>query len=673
MADVTSTFAAKDVGFTSTVNRMQRSLAGFQSGIGAFAVKAAGLVTAFVGVQQSLAAFRNALNMGGRLDDLSKTTGEAAGNLAALERAFQNNGLAAEQVGVSLAKMSEFVVGLQQGIPGAQKAADAMGISMADLADKTPTERMKVLLDAIAAIRDPALRTATAVDVFGRSGRAIIPLATDFSGALGEARAELGSLVPILNENAASLDELGDKLENSVGNKLNELAVGFAAGITGANDFVTALSRIDAAGFGKQLGDSLRVAFDAPHETAKAIGYTLLTGVKQAGNNLMNAFSAAIEFFQKVYGDPEYWSGVGQRIKSVFMEAVNAFNKLLLTGIEQGLLKPLSNLPGIIGDPFREALKSVESIRTGLEATSQKNYDDWTKGGEKIQSAIERAASTTEVIEKDWLGVEQSADDAARHFLDAQEASAAIRDNSAETAKNFGEGSAAIRSAMQDIRGFDLKEEMGPDARPDWTKSNKPPPNTSQRLANDFANESAMRAPRGGGSSRPTPTRDQTVAQMRADAARERATRRVGEFMDRGAFGSAAAAMERGDRRANRILQDQRGRDVMGDLFGAKNIGDSLRNFERDARKAGMTPDEALKRMGIDREVGEDRADALKRFVEDQAKTPEERKAEEEAMRDKHAPKGGAAEKDLLSKIHGILETHMKSIDDKLPQHALAA
>ena len=203
------------------------------------------------------------------------------------------------------------------------------------------------------------------------------------------------------------------------------------------------------------------------------------------------------------------------------------------------------------------------------------------------------------------------------------------------------------------------------------TKAAERAQNSSQRLANDFANESAMRAPRGGGSSRPTPTRDQTVAQMRADAARERATRRVGEFMDRGAFGSAAAAMERGDRRANDILQDQRARDVMGDLFGAKNIGDSLRNFERDARKAGMTPDEALKRMGIDREVGEDRADALKRFVEDQAKTPEERKAEEEAMRDKHAPKGGAVEKDLLSKIHGILETHMKSIDEKLPQHAL--
>jgi hypothetical protein len=118
-------------------------------------------------------------------------------------------------------------------------------------------------------------------------------------------------------------------------------------------------------------------------------------------------------------------------------------------------------------------------------------------------------------------------------------------------------------------------------------------------------------------------------------------------------------------------LQDQRARDVMGDLFGAKNIGDSLRNFERDARKAGMTTDEALKRMGIDREVGEDRADALKRFVDEQAKTPEERKAEEEAMRDKHAPKGGGGKESALEGLVSTIKGLCSSINDKLPQHAL--
>jgi hypothetical protein len=88
MADVTSTFAAKDIGFTSTVNRMQKSLAGFQSNLGGFATKLAGLAAAFVGVQQSVAAFNSALAMGGRLDDLSKTTGASAGELLLLEKAF---------------------------------------------------------------------------------------------------------------------------------------------------------------------------------------------------------------------------------------------------------------------------------------------------------------------------------------------------------------------------------------------------------------------------------------------------------------------------------------------------------------------------------------------------------------------------------------------------------
>jgi hypothetical protein len=196
---------------------------------------------------------------------------------------------------------------------------------------------------------------------------------------------------------------------------------------------------------------------------------------------------------------------------------------------------------------------------------------------------------------------------------------------------------------------------------------------SSERLSGDFASASALHSTRGGGSSRPTPTRDQTVAQMRADAARERATRRVGDFMDRGAFGSAAAAMERGDLRANDILQDQRGRDVMGDLFGAKNIGDSLRNFERDARKAGMTPDEALKRMGIDREVGQDRADALDRFVKDQAKTPEERRRAEEEMRAKHSARGGAGADPMasLSSLLSALKTYIVD-GDRLPQHAMS-
>ena len=652
---------------------MQRSLANFQSGIAGFGMKVAGLAATFIGVQQSIAAFRNGLDMAGRLNDLSKTTGETAGNLAMLERAFQNNGMAAEQVGVSIAKMSEFIVNLQSGSESAAKAANAMSISMADLANKSPVERMEVLMRAIAGIADPALRTATAVDVFGRSGRAVIPLASQFSNEMANARDELGSLVPILNESGASLDELGDKLQNSVGNKFNELAVGFAAGITGANDFVTALSRIDAAGFGKGIGDSLRIAFDAPLSTAKAIGYTLLTGVKEAGNGLINGFNTAGKFLINLLSDGQYWQAVGDRIKSALMEAVNGFNKLLLMGVEEGLLKPLSNLPGIVGEPFRAALQQVQEIRKGLEATSAKNYEDWTKSGENLWKAVERATQSTEVIEKDWLGAQQSAEDAARHMMDAQEQSRQIREDSAETAANYGEGSAAIRNALNDIRGFDLKGQMGPDARPDWTKSNKPPPsNSSQRIAAEEANARALHSARGGGRAAGPMTEGMKTAALRGEARANDIRQRGNELADAGMFRSAVRAMDRADRTADRIMDNQRVRDFYRDEFGAGNAGEAFRDFRNTF---GMDTNDIIKKaledLGLKYDPQRDLQSNFDRLAREQSKTPEERKREDEEARAKGAAPGGGRADSQPDSLSAIL-THVASIDEKLPLNAMS-
>ena len=647
MADVTSTFAAKDVGFTSTVNRMQRSLAGFQNGISGFAMKAAGLVTAFVGVQQSLAAFRSGLDMAGRLNDLSKTTGETAGNLAALERAFQNNGMAAEQVGVNLAKMSGFIVDLRSGSESASKAADAMGISLADLAGKSPAQQLQVFMEAIAGIRDPAQRTATAVDVFGRSGRAVVPLASQFASEISNARSELGSLIPILNENAASLDELGDKLTNSVGNKFTELAIGFAAGITGANDFVTALSRIDAAGFGKSLGDSLRIAFDAPLETAKAIGYTLLTGVKQAGNNLMNAFSTAVSFFQNLLSDGEYWSGIGQRVQAMFMESVNAFNKLLLSAVEGALLKPLSNLPGLLGDPFRAALETTQDIRASLESASEANAKNLAEGGAKIESAIARATANTEVITKDWFGVEQSAADAARHFLEAQQVSDEIRTNSEKTAENFGTGSAALREALNELRGFDLLFKLGPEQRPDWTQSTEPPPPAPAPAPAPTGG--------GGGGGRTSPSEPKTAqdyeTEMKAAAAAARFSDRARSLQEQGYYEAAARAMESADKAAQAVRDSADVKAFLKAEYGAGNMGEAYQKYR------SMT--------GMDRESREE----FEKRTKEKALSDKERRARDEAGQ---GGGGGGGGGDPIADILTFLKTKFDDFKERVPQNALS-
>jgi len=648
MADVTTTFGAKDVGFNATVNRMQRTLAGFQSGLGGFATRLAGLAAAFVGVQQSIAAFRNGLEMAGRLNDLSKTTGEAAGNLAMLERAFQNNGMAAEQVGVSIAKMSEFIVNLQNGSDAASKAAATLRISMTDLANKSPVERMEVLMKAIASIRDPALRTATAVDVFGRSGRAVVPLAMQFSEEMANAGKELGSLVPILNANSASLDELGDKLKNSVGNKFNELAIGFAAGITGANDFVTALSRIDAAGFGKGLGESLRVAFDAPKEAAAAVGHTLMTGVKEAGNWLLAAIEHAGRVYHDMLSNEGFYSGLQKFLEGMFAQVGRVFTSALIDGIKAAmglmdwnpLYKPLIDL----------AKGQMTKLQDDIAIAGEAAANSMEQGALQMKAAFNNAAASSTIIYKDQLGAAASADKAVESWTKAKDLSAEIRDNAEKTAQSFGEGSAALTNALNDIRGFDLSPKEGPEARPDWTKSNQPPPSGGGGGSDK----------RGGGSERASEralTRNERIAEMQGRSRSRANDERADRLEARGFFRAADSARQKAERQRNEAMTRGRLKDLYADGYdGARNLGEAYDKYRSETPIKGRLTEKQFDEMN-------------RGLVNDQTKTSAERAAEEEAMRDKHAPKGGG--KSPAEQIFDLLKKHIPKIDEKLPQTAL--
>jgi hypothetical protein len=167
-------------------------------------------------------------------------------------------------------------------------------------------------------------------------------------------------------------------------------------------------------------------------------------------------------------------------------------------------------------------------------------------------------------------------------------------------------------------------------------------------------------------------TRRERMAEMKGNARARRDDELAARYESAGFFGSAVTAQDRARRRRDEAMTRARETDFMSDMFDATNIGESLRNFEKEAFNAGMGPDEALSRMGIDREVGEDRADALKRFVEEQAKTPQQRAREEEEARDKHGAKGGKSdmEKDIADILDKI-QKHLPKIDEKLPQTAL--
>ena len=445
MADVTTVFAAKDESFAKTVANLQQRLSGFSGSVEGFNGRVASMATGFkgligpligigaavVGVKSAMESFKNALDMGGRLDDLTKSTGATAGELAILERAFQLAGSSADMVGPAMGRLNKFMAEAGTGAKAQQDTLNALGLTYQELASKTPLEQMRILAERIGSIGSPALRTASAMDIFGKSGGALVPLFKEFNTEVSKAEGQLGSLPALLDENAQGLADMGDVVD-ALSSKFDEFVVGLIAGTRGARDFSTALADIDSAGFGQNIGQSLRVAFEQPLLTSKIIGETLLTGAKVAGNVLINASMFAAESFVKTISTEDYATGIGERIRAGLMEAVNAFNKILAFGVEKIFLQPLSNIPGIVGDPFRAALASVKEIQVTLDKTSQANWKLWTQGGEKIAGSLQSAVNSTAILEKDWLDVSGSASNVAANISAASQSVATIMAPAAE-------------------------------------------------------------------------------------------------------------------------------------------------------------------------------------------------------------------------------------------------
>jgi len=447
MADVTTVFAAKDESFARTVSNLQERLSGFAGNVDGFNQRVSSMAAGFrglvgpligigaavLGAKSAMDSFKSALDMGGRLDDLTKTTGATAGELAILERAFQLAGSSADMVGPAMNRLNKFIAEAGSGAAAQQQTLVRLGLTYQDLASKTPLEQMRLLADRIGAIGSPAERTAAAMDIFGKSGGQLVPLFREFNTEIGKAQNQLGSLPSILDDNAQRLADMGDVVD-SLSKKFDEFTIGIIAGVQGAEDLGQALATIDSAGFGQNIGQSLRVAFEQPLLTSKIIGETLLTGIKVAGNALINSSIFAAESFVKTISAEQYAIGLGERIRAALMEAVNGFNKILAYGVEKIFLQPLSNLPGIIGDPFRAALASVQSIRETLTVASEENFALWAEGGEKIKSSLNEAVNSTEILSTDWLGVAESAANVANNI---QLASDAVATTMAPAAQAF--------------------------------------------------------------------------------------------------------------------------------------------------------------------------------------------------------------------------------------------
>ena len=407
MSSLDVKFSATDSGFTGTVSKVKTSVKSMDDSVaktassvktsfGSMVKAGAGLALGFGAIKAAMGAitgtldtFKDALDLGGTMKDLSIRTGETAGNLLLLRQAFDNSGVGADKVGTSINKLQKFMDDAAQGSEKNNTVLTRLGLTMADMAGKTPTQQMALLAEKFKGITDDGERSALAISIFGKAGGLLLPLLADFSGEMQTAKDQLGSMPKVFDLNAEAFDNISDNIKVAKG-KFMEFAAGLLTSIAPALELATdLLTRFDAAGAGMKLGEILTGASNAMGGFTDALSAVKMgefglafkiafesvklqaaASINSIAANVMAAVEAAGAFIMTAFGPG---SGIFTMISAQFDILAAKFSramiegvKLVATAITSMFDTPLIDAARKINPIFDAVLNGIEGISTGF-------------------------------------------------------------------------------------------------------------------------------------------------------------------------------------------------------------------------------------------------------------------------------------------------------------------
>lgn len=248
---------------------------------------AAASATLIVGTKRTLA-------MGAELDHLSTQTGMAVTSLMKLGQAYKDNGKDAKSVSKDVGKMQKVISGSADGSITDDPIAK-LGMSAKDLMKLSPEDQFFKIGQAIAAIENPAERTARAMEIFGKGGAGLI---TVFKGSnLDDVNASLGRM-PMLMQKFSKEMERADTLLGRLPNKSDQFFVGFTAGIVG--HILPGLEEINKKDFtelGENLGRTIGRGVQSLRDGTfwEVVGLRALAWAIDVGKYITSVFGAAFE------------------------------------------------------------------------------------------------------------------------------------------------------------------------------------------------------------------------------------------------------------------------------------------------------------------------------------------------------------------------------------------
>jgi hypothetical protein len=357
--------------------------------------------------------FGKALAIGGELDDLNTRTGETVANLAVLQNAFEYTGVGADKVGGTINKLQKFMDDAAQGSAKNNEVLGRLGLTMADMAGKTPTQQMELLADRLQAVGDDGEASALAMSIFGKAGGQLLPILKNFSSELGDARDRLGSMPLVMQESAGAFARIEDNIATAK-NKFMEFAAGLLNELAPAIELATKLiSNFDAAGAGMKLGEiitgasnamvgftdalsavkmgefglAFKIAFESiklqAADSINSIAANVMAAVQSAGTFIMTAFGPGSGIFTIIGAQFDI-------LAASFTKAMIEGVKAIATALTSIFDTPLINAARNINPILDWQLSAIEGISKGFESAIGSLDKGISDSQNKISNATEQ-------------------------------------------------------------------------------------------------------------------------------------------------------------------------------------------------------------------------------------------------------------------------------------------
>lgn len=180
-------------------------LKAFGAGVATIGAGITAVGSAFAG--PILASAKAFSTVGDDIEKMGRRTGLAAESVSELKFAAAQSGTEISAVEIAVRKMQKTITDASDGTKEAVDGLKRLGLTVADLKDMNPAEQFALIARRMAAIPNATTKAASAMEVFGKSGTAIIPMIEDLDALQKEAR-ELG--IVMSTEDATAAANLND-------------------------------------------------------------------------------------------------------------------------------------------------------------------------------------------------------------------------------------------------------------------------------------------------------------------------------------------------------------------------------------------------------------------------------------------------------------------------------